>query len=442
MERSITDRVLFVHPETNLLHECILPLSVPALIRRIEMPVRGYFARELTPEAIRAAEVILVDVHWFFGLPGAKKLVSRVRSINPKARLIAGGMSASLFVFVLVEQLGFDFVVRGDAEKPLPALVASLLDGANEPDQIPNLVGRDGFETNWSYSLSQTDLDENEYFDLGFFPTAQQAVRSFHSRYFGWPFGAVFPWLVPFRGCPLPCEGCAGSNVEQEKYFRRKSVVRSAARLAEDLEHLDRDRGIRYVNCLLDFISLIPDAYLQEALARSTGLGLYFEMAVSPGADRFEFLLSRFTGGVIKFPLDSFHLTSPEPADPNEIIRLIRMTRETPGYFPILLYNGHFLARSESYKKALETIRRETKCAVRDEGYWFGEFPVAENGGEPVPGDFERFFQLARKNPFRFFNMAHKALFAFDRVAPGSFALGVRRLIYETLPRLQWRVRY
>jgi len=111
----------------------VVPLSVPALVKRIPAPVRGLFSSELSAEAIRSAEVILTEAHWNQQLGPVAKMVRRIKEINPRVAVVGGGMTASMFARQLVDRVGFDYVVRGDAEIPLPRLVEWLLDGRGEP---------------------------------------------------------------------------------------------------------------------------------------------------------------------------------------------------------------------------------------------------------------------------------------------------------------------
>jgi len=84
--------------------------------------------------------------------------VKRIKNINPRVPVIAGGITASLFAKQFIEHLGFDFVIRGDAEIPLPRLVSSLLDGEGQIEDVDNLVGKNGLETPWNYHLTQLDV--------------------------------------------------------------------------------------------------------------------------------------------------------------------------------------------------------------------------------------------------------------------------------------------
>ena len=100
--------VVYVHPRSGMIFEEILPLSLPDLVRRVPYPVLGRFEADVRPEELRAAEVVLMDVHWYSSLPSALALSRRVRTISPRARIVAGGLTASLFPRQLLRRSEID----------------------------------------------------------------------------------------------------------------------------------------------------------------------------------------------------------------------------------------------------------------------------------------------------------------------------------------------
>ncbi|HDH96918.1 MAG TPA: hypothetical protein ENF73_04220, partial [Proteobacteria bacterium] len=210
-------------------------------------------------------------------------------------------------------------MIRGDAERPLPMLVESLLDGKRDPSEVPNLVGKGGFETPWSYALDRNDLDQNDFLDLGFFPSLERDIRRFHESKPGWPI-AIHPYLVAFRGCPIDCNVCIGSTTEQKKAFRRGPVVRSASRLAEDMDRIENTPYIHFVHLYFDFITLMPESYTREVLHRRSRLIVHHEFAKPPTPEALELLLSTFTGGPLYFCIDDRHASSRKPVEPSVLI--------------------------------------------------------------------------------------------------------------------------
>ncbi len=432
-------RILFIHPRTPMFLRCILPLSLPALIKRIREPVAGFYADEAPLEALRRARIIIADVHWHLGLKGAAELVRRVRLVNPHAALIAGGITASLFPRLLVERLGFDYVIRGDGEIPLPLLCEMLLDGG-DVSAVPNLVGRDGLETPWSYALTKKDIDENDFLGLDFFPSFKRDTARVHAACAHWPM-AVFPALTAFRGCPKDCALCAGGICEQHKHFRRGPVIRDAELVADDLARLDRNPDIRFLTVHTDFLNLAPATYAQTVLRKPTNLAVQFDFMAAPSMDALERMLSAFRGGLIRFCADDMHLTSSEPTDPETLARLIRRVKAAPGFIPILQYNGSFTRDHPEYRRAVRAVVKATECVIRDESHWWTSFPKPDDAGLADPAKFDRFLHPALRESFPLMNSLERAAVFLNERIPASWAVAYRMAYYRLFQNAPFMLR-
>ena len=136
--------ILYIHPKTDMQLKAILPMSLPALIHRLGVPVTGRFHDEWTAAEVRRATIVLMDVHWYLSLKSAIALSHRLKAINPDLRIIAGGVSASLFAKPLLRDSRIDYIIKGDAEAPLRHLVNALLNGDETAiARTPNLIRRD-----------------------------------------------------------------------------------------------------------------------------------------------------------------------------------------------------------------------------------------------------------------------------------------------------------
>ena len=373
-----SDSILLVHPDRGMYRRCILPVSLPAVIGRIPFAVRGVYASELSDEQIRRAQLVIVDLHWYVHLAQSRAIAHRVRAINPRATLVTGGLSASLFARELVTEADFDYVVRGDGEGPLPALATALLGGGDAIEDVPNLVGKDGLETPWTYHVTPAVLDTNDYLDLRFFPSAARDIDQFHAENRDWPV-AVGPWLLSERGCPFECTSCAGSVSGQAAHFGRGAVVRSPAEVARDLEILDRDPGRRFSLVFVDFLASQGLEYGARALDVSTDLAVQFEFTAPPSRDALDLVFGAFRAGVLVVPVDRLHATSPQPADIETTRRAIQTIRRRAGFRPILAYSGTYLREHRDYRDVVLALRRETGCLVVDVASWWHDAPVPPN---------------------------------------------------------------
>jgi len=432
-------RVLFVLPPTGMMYRCLLPLSLPAVINRLSAPVVEYYENELTDGRLRGVEIVIVPVHWYLNLPGAAALARRLRAWKPSLVLIAGGLTASLFARQLVDEIGFDYVVRGDGEKPLADLVTALLAG-ERIDRVPNVVGRNGLATPWSWHVSGPDLATNDYLDVSFFPSLQRDLRRFHRGHTYWPV-AVHPWLVPFRGCPRLCPVCAGSRDKQRELFGRDSVIRPPEAVAEDLARLEGDSQYRFINCYHDFLTLLPGDYAATVLRRRSRLALYMELAALPTREQLSMLLDSFAGGRIAFSIDNHHTTSPEPVDPALLIDRMRLLRRHPNYAPMLVYSKIFWRQYPDYRRAVSRIVRATGCCLQDGSYYWPDFPRIQSDGSGDPDDFALALQPPHTMKFLWWTVGAQ----LGRLTGGSllrrYDLALGKLFYKLTENLPYHVK-
>ncbi|GMV43074.1 MAG: hypothetical protein AMXMBFR64_47900 [Myxococcales bacterium] len=205
----------------------------------------GRYAFEVSDAEIRAARVVASDLHWAVGLPGFLRLVEHVRSTNPAAVIVAGGITAGHYASELV-RLGVDYVLRGDSERSFALLVKALLAGSPSelrtnlhrdlprdlptelrPDlstDLPNVVSRSGAGP--SLRMTQAEFDATDCLTLGWFPTL--------SRVSDWPSAAFSPsrTLPAARGCPMRCPACYGSHAS---LYGPGTLTRSPGALASEV---------------------------------------------------------------------------------------------------------------------------------------------------------------------------------------------------------------
>lgn len=393
--QSSESKIIYIHPtHYRMFYRFTIPISLPALIKRINYPVKGFYPEELKKDTIQNARIAIIDIHWHYGLNGAFHLVRMLKGINKNIVIIAGGLTASMFPEQLVQNLNIDYVVRGDGEIPLPALVQSLIEQA-DLEKVPNIYGKNGLRTEWSYFLTREDLNKNEFYDLNFFPSYQSDIRKIHQRHFGWP-NYTFPYLLSFRGCPMNCPSCSGGIAQQKKLFRRNYVVRDAEKLASDLKILSHDKNIRFVNIIHDFVSLMPEKYVSTVLSDKNDLSVVYEFTTAPPMERLELLMSCFKRGVFYFSIDRMHTQSNDYIKPSILINLIRKVQKTGKFIPVLYFNSTFKS-DPGYQRVLKEISDKTRCLTADVSGWWEDFPQANEDGLAKPETFEKFFLLSAK---------------------------------------------
>jgi hypothetical protein len=422
--------VLFIHPRTEMMVPEILPLSLPALINRLPSKCIGRFYNEWTEAEVKHARIIIIDVHWYLGLTSAIELAHSFKRINHEIKLIAGGLTASIFAGQLLRDAPIDYVICGDAEIPLSQLVSALLE-ERPVTNIPNLIGRD-FRSTAKYALTTADLDENNFVDISFFPKFKKRILAYHRIYntrvpITIP---VYPYLVIFRGCPLACPVCSGSTKLQSKLMGRNWVLRSADKVEADLNQWSNDERIKFVNILHDFITILPLDYTRKALSEKYSLNVYYEFFGQPGEEALDLLLQAFNGGKLSFSLDDCHGTTSKVTNPDGLIARIRQAQAHGRYKIVLSYVGRFL-RNPEYLAALRKVQNLTGVALNRVDWWW------EN-------DYKHF--LSQSQRYRTVNFAFRVGVAGYRLWPRLFqaisqrlwAFDVRNLLYYRIIILSW----
>ena len=231
--------VLYIHPAKHdvdsgfqdLGFYFFVPVGVIGLVnllRREGLRVRGinYPAELIRNRAFRLrpwlaahkdAKLILVDLHWYMHSYGAISVARACKQVLPEARVVLGGITASLFAAEILRSFPeVDFVIRGDAEEPLLGLARQVCSGTGVPlSTIPNLTYRSNgkvVENELGYCATSDDLDGLNFVDLDFLVHASwygrlQFEPTTLTQSMSEPVGH---WLCIGRGCRFDCSFCGG----------------------------------------------------------------------------------------------------------------------------------------------------------------------------------------------------------------------------------------
>jgi clorobiocin biosynthesis protein CloN6 len=246
------------------------------------------------------ARVILIDMHWYEHTYGAIDVARACKEVLPEAWTVLGGLSASGFARDMLHAFGeVDFVIRGDAEKPLLRLVQRLLRAGSAArlnlQSIPNLSWRDGdrvVENERTYCATTADLDRLNFVDIDFLEHHDQYYvheyivtdlqRARNARNTNQFRGR---WLCTARGCRYECSYCGGCKSAHQALAGRKGIVpRSPAKMVEDLQRLV-ENGVIQASLSYD-IAEMGEAYWRAFLGgmqhSNVTIGLYDEFFQLP----------------------------------------------------------------------------------------------------------------------------------------------------------------
>ena len=247
--------------------------------------------------------LVMIDLHWYEHSYGAIDVVRACREALPQARIVLGGFTASVFSQEILSSFPeVDFIIRGDAERPLLELAKQLLrGGGHSPKQlhrlsdIPNLsyrVGAEIAENERGFCASSAELDELNFVDTDFL--------EHHKEYYAWQYqrteftlpldfyGLQGHWLCIGRGCCYECAFCGGCRSAQRTLAGRDTLVmRSPQAVADDIKRLE-DMGIKQVSLSFDIAVLEKECWSQlltDLRRRRIQIGLYDELFQLPSDD-------------------------------------------------------------------------------------------------------------------------------------------------------------
>lgn len=245
----------------------------------------------------RGVSLVAIDLHWYEHAFGALDVARVCKQVYPDVPVVIGGFTASCFAAEILSQfLQVDFIIRGDAERPLLDLARRVCRQEGPAlSEIPNLCFRsDGrvVENEQSYCVTTEDLNHLNCVDIDFLVHAEQ--------YYGLQFTTTERvelismtslkghWLTIGRGCRFRCSFCGGGRESHATIAGRGGIVpRSVEQVVDDLARLQR-MGIRQVSFNLD-PAIMGDAYWSRLFAemrrRKVRIGIYNECFQLPSED-------------------------------------------------------------------------------------------------------------------------------------------------------------
>ncbi len=392
--------LLYIHPDAKVLLPEIIPMGLVGLLNEVKDRLIGKLWYEVADEDIRRASVVLMDLHWFYQLPSFIKLSKRIRSIG-RNKIVAGGYTASAFAPHLIERRLADYVVLGDADRPLPELIARLLAG-EDPIDVPNVVSSRIDKPSARYVAVTEDLDSFNYVDFDFLPTAEKLIQNAQRTYrrSGYPID-THPFIPAFRGCAKNCRSCMGASAPQKIWAGREQVLRSPGRVREDILTF-ADRGFSYLSLQNDFLGLLSPDYSREVLGGPPiPLGVRYEFWTTPAPEMFELLLKSFPEGHIEISDD---LSTQESGLPENLTDIVKILAKHPSFQLTVLINRDSLTRAylDRLRELLSLMKTRPFHIATNHDWWF-DAPLLTDSEHLSESAFDRFIELSAKTPSRGF---------------------------------------
>lgn len=238
------------------------------------------------------ARIICLDLHWHYQSFSVITLARRLKQSNKNCAIILGGFTATHFhKEILKNYPEIDFIVRGDAEKPLLELVRALISGGKAFSAIPNLTWRAGKRTHanpLSYSADKALFNSLEFSDFDVYIHWQRAypdIETFGllregrlapgkaaeilaaSRVFYYNCG---------RGCTRNCVFCGGGRKAHKTLCNRRTLLMGS--LPAVLRQLTGASKAGFINWHTDFFPEGSYSYYKKLFKAIKRAGLRFNL--------------------------------------------------------------------------------------------------------------------------------------------------------------------
>jgi hypothetical protein len=254
----------------------------------------GYYADELTDEIVKACRVAALDFQWANSLPAFVGLCRELKRVNPRIKIIAGGISAALLSRELFSLAPLDRIVYGSAEVPFKTVVQDLLSGRGDAQNMQGVL------TPANPSLAQSSPRETELppdldtHTLDWFPGLRRKVADMHRAAAADPdlHDNHFPFVLTVRGCERRCAGCYGSY--KQAFYPRPPAVRSAESILGAIQSIESHEEYHFVNFLGDFISRTPLERARAALPVRSHLMASYYFCETPSVAQVNILANAF----------------------------------------------------------------------------------------------------------------------------------------------------
>lgn len=190
----------------------------------------------------------LVGISCFtFGRANAMRLAALSKRLFPATPVVMGGPHATFFPDQVLASGHVDVVVLGEGESTIVELAQRLDQGRNLDDVRGLAFLRDGQMHRTPARESVTDLEVFPFPAYDAFDLAEYKSPEIPPQYQPLPGTHV----MTSRGCPFHCEFCSVNT-----FCNGKWAFRSPGNVADELEQLVADRGVRHVYFSDDLFSL------------------------------------------------------------------------------------------------------------------------------------------------------------------------------------------
>jgi len=246
----------------------------------VNIPLEAQLAGARYADVLKGleAEVYAVSLNWFVHADGALETAKLVKLLNPSAKVVVGGMTATVFAEELTGSGYVDAIVLGEGEEALTTYVKYAVKGVQPADRR-GLYAREGRKWVHGGMREPPSLARAKYADGVL--AMRHALEYLKTGILGFmPAQQPHFWFAAARGCLFDCIYCGGSREGYRLATGRASMaVRDPAAVAEEMAQLS-GMGLRIARLTHD-PQMLGDRWwrklFEEVRERGLDLKLYWE---------------------------------------------------------------------------------------------------------------------------------------------------------------------
>jgi len=194
--------------------------------------VNGVYGFELSEKLVLEYDFFIIEINWFIQLYEFSMIVEFIKKMNKNAKILFGGLYASLKYEEIFRRLDVDFFILGDNEGPISDILNDM-----PFNKVPNLIGRN-IRNPVSYKFQECDF-KNMEFDLEWFPSYFKYVSKNsdyymedknYERLYDYNDQYNLPMIITSKGgCTIMhngCENCMGSKHSELRNIYHRDPIK------------------------------------------------------------------------------------------------------------------------------------------------------------------------------------------------------------------------
>ncbi|MHB1439754.1 MAG: TIGR04190 family B12-binding domain/radical SAM domain protein [Cuniculiplasma sp.] len=184
-------------------------------------------------------EIYSIDLHWLPHVHGAINIARIIKKLNPEAKILLGGFSASYFALDIMKTYPeIDYILKGDLQEFSVSKLIDTVEKNGSKENVPNLVYRNTDSMIKLNPQSKEDSLNNVF--LNYKTLMRNAIKYHdvkgHLPYADWINNPESVTIIE-HGCHFNCAFCGGSNFSyKNNFFHVSPIYRNPITVGREIE--------------------------------------------------------------------------------------------------------------------------------------------------------------------------------------------------------------